>query len=144
MMTKVQPADFDKRFDIVGCFVQHENTFLLLRRHSHKANGGTWGLPAGKVDTNENTLQAILRETREETGLQLTEAVVSYFDSLYVRDGSFDIEWHMFATRLDNQPSITLSPDEHSEHRWVTAEEALRMDLIHDLPESIKLFYKTL
>lgn len=142
MMTKERPTDFNKRFDIVGCFIGHEGKFLLLRRQAHKANGGKWGLPAGKMDAQETTLQVVLRETEEETGLNLSETSLSYFDSLYVRDGSFDIEWHMFAAQLDTLPAIRLNSDEHSEHRWVTRDESLQMDLIHDLPESIRLFYK--
>lgn len=134
--------DFNKRFDIVGCFLEYDGKFLLLCRHPHKANGGKWGLPAGKMDPNENTLQAVLRETQEETGLTLPEKTIEYFDSLYVRDGDFDIEWHMFAAKLGALPTIQISSHEHSEYRWVTPEEALGMDLIHDLPESIRLFYK--
>ncbi len=142
MMTKNKPIGFKKRFDIVGCFIEHNGKFLLLRRHYHKASGEKWGLPAGKMDIGENTKQAVLRETEEETGLNLPETSIEYFDSLYVRDGDFDIEWHMFVTKLDVQPIVKLSPQEHSEYLWVTPKEALQMDLIHDLPESIRLFYK--
>jgi 8-oxo-dGTP pyrophosphatase MutT (NUDIX family) len=142
MMTREKPADFNKRFDIVGCFLEHDGRFLLLHRHLHKASGNKWGLPAGKVDAGEGTKQAILRETKEETGVVLPGASVEYFDSLYVRDGNFDIEWHMFAAKLNTQPTVKINPQEHSEYRWATPDEALQMDLIHDLAESIRLFYK--
>ncbi len=142
MMTKEKPLDFNKKFDIVGCFIEHDGKFLLLRRHVHKASGDKWGLPAGKLDNGESTKQAVMREIEEETGLALPEASVTYFDSLYVRDGDFDIEWHMFATKLGTLPIVKVSQDEHSEYRWVLPEEALQMDLIHDLPESIRMFYK--
>lgn len=142
MMTKEKLADFNKRFDIVGCFIEHDGKFLLLRRHLHKANGDKWGLPAGKMDVGENTKQAVLREIKEETGLKLSETHLIYFDSLYVRDGAFDIEWHMFSTQLDTPVSIKVNPEEHLEYRWVSPNEALQMDLIHDLPESIRLFYR--
>ena len=141
MMSKEKPADFSKRFDVVGCFIEHEGKFVLLRRHLHKANGGKWGLPAGKVETDETATLAVLREIKEETSLEIKEELVSYFDSRYVKDGSFDIEWHMFTTHMDIQPTIKVNPDEHLEHRWATPEEALHMDLIHDLRESITLFY---
>ncbi len=68
-MTKEKPIDFNKQFDVIGCFVEHDGKFLLLCRHPHKANGGKWGLPAGKMDTDESAIQAVLRETQEETGL---------------------------------------------------------------------------
>jgi 8-oxo-dGTP pyrophosphatase MutT (NUDIX family) len=142
MMSKEKPVDFAKRYDIVGCFIEHDGKFLLLRRQPHKANGGKWGLPAGKVDAGETTLQAVLRETVEETGIKLPETDVTYFDSLYVRDGDFDIEWHMFGAAFESLPVVHLSEHEHSDFCWVTPLESLQMDLIHDQPESIRLFYK--
>jgi 8-oxo-dGTP diphosphatase len=141
MMSKDKPSNFNKRFDIVGCFIEYDGKFLLLRRHAHKASGDSWGLPAGKMDLGEERKQAVLREVEEETGLRLPEPQVGYYDSLYVRDGDFDIEWHMFSTKLDSLPEVQTNPHEHSEFVWVTAAEALQMNLIHDLPESIKLFY---
>ena len=141
-MSKERPADFNKRFDIVGCFLEHDNKFLLLRRQPNKANGDAWGLPAGKKEDDESMEQAVLREVEEETGIKLTASDIKYFDSLYVRNGDFDIEWHMFSTQLDSLPVVTCNPHEHSEFCWVSSNEALKMPLIHDLPESIEIFYK--
>lgn len=142
-MSKEKPPGFNKRFDIVGCFLEHDNKFLLLRRKPHKANGNAWGLPAGKKEENESIEQAVLREVEEETGIKLSASDVRYFDSLYVRDGDFDIEWHMFSTELAAQPTVQCNPHEHSEFCWVLPSEALGMSLIHDLPESIEIFYKS-
>lgn len=141
-MSKERPADFNKRFDIVGCFLEYNSKFLLLRRQPHKANGDTWGLPAGKKEENETIDQAVLREIEEETGIKLSASDIRYFDSMYVRDGDFDIEWHMFSTQLDALPTVQCNPNEHSEFYWVLPSEALGMSLIHDLPESIEIFYR--
>ena len=141
MMSKDKPSDFNKQFDIVGCFIEHDGKFHLLRRHLHKTSGNSWGLPAGKLDPGEERKQAALREVEEETGLKLSERYVRYFDSLYVRDGDLDIEWHMFSTQLDLLPEVRTNPHEHSDYAWVTPADALQMNLIHDLPQSIKLFY---
>lgn len=143
MIFKKKPAGFNKRFDIVGCFVEHNGKFLLLRRNSHKSSGNKWGLPAGKMDAGESIVQAVLREMKEETDLRVPEKSVAHFDSLYVRDGNFDIEWHMFSTRLDMLPTVKINSKEHSEYCWTTPSEALQMELIHDLSESIKLFYRS-
>lgn len=53
---------------VVGCFLEYEGKFVLLHRHAHKPNGGTWGLPAGKVEPGESDTAAVLRELWEETG----------------------------------------------------------------------------
>ena len=141
MVFKTKPEDFNKQFDIVGCCIEHDGKFLLLLRHPHKASGNKWGLPAGKREGGETLLEAVLREVNEETGLALSPSDIKHFRSVYVRDGSFDLEWHMFSTILDAKPSIIIEPSEHSEFKWVAPREALSMDLIHDLPESIEAFY---
>lgn len=140
-MTKKKPNNFDTRFDIVGCFLKYDGKFLLLHRHAHKSQGNTWGLPAGKMESHETQTQAILREIQEETGLTISETSLQYCDSWYVRDGDFDIQWHVFSIVLDTQPMINIHSYEHSEYCWVTPEEALHMNLIHDLSETIKLQY---
>ena len=121
--------------------MQADDTFVLLRRHSHKASGDAWGLPAGKVEPGENLKDAVLREVAEETGVSLSPDNIQHVGSYFVRDGTFDFEWHVFSATLDTKPDIVIHPHEHSEFKWVTPTEALGMNLIHDLPESIEIFY---
>ncbi len=42
---------------------------LLLQQRS---DGGQWGLPGGSVEIGESLRQAVIREVREETGLEVT------------------------------------------------------------------------
>lgn len=37
----------------MGCFLEYNGRFVVLRRHSHKPDGGTWGLAGGKVGPGE-------------------------------------------------------------------------------------------
>src|SRR5258708_4502108 len=110
MMYKDQPADFKKEIDVVGCYIQCDGKILLLHRQAQKTNGNTWGMPAGKIDLGESISQAMEREIREETGLEIPESALTYFDSRYVRNQGHDLIYHMFSTKLDQSPEITLSP----------------------------------
>lgn len=48
------------------------NKFLILKRHPNsKTNPNRWELPGGKVDHGENFDQALLREFKEETNLNV-------------------------------------------------------------------------
>jgi|GEM_PF-2898761 len=100
MISKEKPADFNKRFDIVGCFLKHDNKFLLLRRQPHKANGDAWGLPAGKKEENESIEQAVLREVEEETGVKLSASDVQYLTRCMLEMATSILSGTCFQQRL--------------------------------------------
>lgn len=51
------------------CWAGH--TVLLLKRSDDSDNGGTWGLPAGKIESGEMPMECVIRELREETQHEL-------------------------------------------------------------------------
>lgn len=143
MIFREAPADFKKKLDVVGCYVQHGGRFLMLHRHAHKSNGNTWGLPAGKRDGGESLSVAMQRELREETGIDVPESSLMFFDTVAVRHAGPDIEYHMFSVSLPERPIVRLSVSEHQDFRWVTPAEALSMPLVHDQDDCIRLFFGT-
>ena len=55
------------------CVLQHKDKFLLLKR-AKEPNKGMYVPVGGKLEPFENQIDACLRETYEETGIQLTSA----------------------------------------------------------------------
>ena len=141
MVYFTEPENFDPEFEVAGCFVEHGGKILLLHRHPDKPQGGTWCLPAGKLDKGEETVQAIIRETKEETGIDVEPGRLEYLSKYFVVYPEFKFVYHIFKTRLDSEPNIVLSANEHVDHRWATPAEALSMDLIPDEDKCIKLTY---
>ena len=53
----------------VGAIVVEDGRLLLIRRGRGAAKGA-WSLPGGRVETGETLAEAVVRELREETGLE--------------------------------------------------------------------------
>lgn len=62
---------------------------VLTRRAGHlRAHPGQYALPGGRVDAGESALDAVLREAREEIGLELArEAILGSLDDYPTRSG---------------------------------------------------------
>lgn len=53
--------------------IARENKFLLLKRSEGEHNySGFWGLPGGGVEQNETPTDAVIREVKEEMGLEIS------------------------------------------------------------------------
>jgi len=50
------------------------NKILLLKRKNTGYFDDYYGLPGGKVELHENTIECAIRETREEVGLMIQES----------------------------------------------------------------------
>lgn len=62
-----------KRRFIGGILLNSENQVLLLGRSVNDEDmGGMWSLPAGEVEEGEDNVEALKREFKEETGIDIT------------------------------------------------------------------------
>ena len=53
----------------VGAVVVQDGELLLIRR-GHGPAAGSWSVPGGRVEAGELRAEAVVREVREETGLE--------------------------------------------------------------------------
>ena len=142
MIYKNPPENFNARFEVVSCFVEHEGEILLLHRQNNKTEGDKWGVPAGKKEERETESEAIAREMREETGLDLHSGLFQYFDKVYVRYPDYDFVYHMFTVKLEERPNVLINESEHKNFQWADPQRALELNLIRDEDQCIRLFYR--
>ncbi len=99
---------------------------LMIRR----TDNGNWAVPGGGIDLGESLVEAAVRETREETGIEcrVTGLVGIYTDPqhviLYTSNGEARQEFSIVLTAVavGGQPTPS---DESSEVRWVPREDVL-------------------
>jgi len=101
--------------------------FLMIR--THKWNG-KWGIPGGKIERGEASEDALIREVREETALEISDIrfamVQDCIDSPEFMRPEHFLLLNYTARAKSNE--VTLN-DEAEEYRWVSADEAFNLDL---------------
>lgn len=96
-----------------------------------------WALPKGTPDSGESLDETALRETREETGLDVEiESAISSIRYVFVRGSTrFNKTVHFFLMRPVGG-ALELHDQEFDEVRWATIPEALAL-LTHATERSI-------
>lgn len=85
VLTHVEARDLNNvpegsYLSIVGVVILNSNNELLLQKRSRfkRVNPNKWGICGGKVDLGETPLEAGVRETLEEIGIQLRKEELNF------------------------------------------------------------------
>ena len=118
---------FPKHIVAVGGIVENDcGEILLVKHRDHKA----WAFPGGQVENGENLIDAVVREIKEESGINISVVrlivVASNTASYEGTNGYETIPTKVmldFACKfIDGELS---SSDETSESKWVKKEEVM-------------------
>jgi 8-oxo-dGTP diphosphatase len=103
---------------VVGAVISSEDKILIVRRLPEDYMGGCWEIPSGHVEPDETLGQALKREVKEETGLNISiKKYFSYFDYQFNKK---KIRQLNFITSC-NKSKISLS--EHDAYAWISKED---------------------
>jgi ADP-ribose pyrophosphatase YjhB (NUDIX family) len=103
-------------------FVAAPDGRLLALRRAHPPCVGEWDLPGGFVESGEEPAAAIVREIREETGLEAELlGVLGAYSSIYGDTGRHTVDIG-FLARTQRTADMLLS-DEKSEAGWFALDE---------------------
>ncbi|MEU6643694.1 NUDIX domain-containing protein [Saccharomonospora sp. NPDC046836] len=118
--------------DTVRCVggVVHDNAGrLLLIQRAHEPSRGRWSLPGGRVEPDETDSAAVVRELREETGLDVVpgQLVGSVVREPYV---IYDYACSVRGGRL-------VAGDDAAAARWVDRAQFAELDRAGELTDGL-------
>ena len=112
----------------VGALIHDGNGHVLMIR-THKW-GDRWGIPGGKIERGEPSNDALRREIREETGLELRDIEFALVQDC-ILSPEFQRPEHFLLLNYvarATTTAVTLN-DEAEEFRWLSPADALALDL---------------
>jgi 8-oxo-dGTP diphosphatase len=128
-----------KRFVVAGILFQNDKILFVKRNRNERNFPGLFELPSGKVEPGETNEQAIKREFKEETELDITilkSLDESFFTSID-RNGSPQLTKKTnYMVAQTGTGKIVLSP-EHTEYAWIETKDFDTYEIIPDLKKEI-------
>lgn len=116
-----------------------ESGRILLVRRAVEPSKGKWSVPGGSVEWGESLTEAVKREVREETGLEVEVGEVAGVFDLITNSSQPDAGYHYviidyFAQAVGGE----LRPgDDAGEARWVKLDELDEYELTPHLRERL-------
>lgn len=126
---ETKPETFNPQTEVAACYLECDERLLLLLNAPGDSEAGSWGVPAGKLESNESPLNGAIRELFEETSISIDLSQFQSIGSLYIRKPEVDYIFHLFRIKIGTRPEVRLSP-EHQNYRWVSAEEMEMMPMM--------------
>ena len=125
----------------VGALILQEGKLLLVKRGVEPGKG-KWSIPGGVVELGERVQDAIIREVKEECGLDIEVVVnrpMDVMDSMVMGENG-RLRYHYVLLQFLARPKGgTLKPaSDVLEARWIPLEEAET----YDLTRTLRLFLK--
>jgi ADP-ribose pyrophosphatase len=112
---------------------------VLLVRRANPPHQGRWSLPGGSLEIGETVEQAAVRETREETGVEVRPGMVIWVAD-YIEKGGNRVRWHyvlidVLCHYLRGEP---FPESDASNAKFVEMRELTELDLVPTALDVIK------
>ncbi len=123
----------------IAVIVNADNKILLLKRADEPKTWmpDKWALVGGGIEKSENPKEAVQREIKEETGLDIDE----FTDTFTIQRHKSSIE-HVFACRYDGDPTDITLNKENTNYGWYDVDEMEYLDTVPHLIEYITIAFK--
>ena len=125
----------EKQHCVLGVIFNKDKRILLLKRSKYEDQWqpNKWGLPGGKIDDGESSLNALKREIKEETGIEIFKHLSSFS---IMRDNNIE---HVYICFYDGDDENVKLNFEHSGYGWFSKVEIDFLDTVPNLIEYIDI-----
>ncbi len=128
-----------KTVNVAAAVIIHDNRILATQRGIGEYEGW-WEFPGGKLEGEETGEDAVVREIREELGMEIE--VIDLFDRVEYDYPKFRLEMDCFlCTIAEGEPELReheacrwLAEDEIMSVKWLPADRAVAAELAEDWP----------
>ena len=120
----------DKPIVGIGAIIVHDGKMLLEKRKNDPGKG-RWSVPGGVVELGENVTQTVIREVKEETGLDVAEPEhIDVVDQI-TRDENGRIKYHFVIIDylVDLKGGTLKAASDADELEWVSLDDVEKCDL---------------
>ncbi len=101
----------------VHLFLLRDNQILLLRRYNTGYADGQYSVVAGHLDGNEEVKAAMIREAREEAGIEIAEEDIQVVGVMHRRATRERIDFFLAATSWSGE-IVNNEPDKCDQLAW--------------------------
>lgn len=116
-----------KRVDVASALIKDESGNILIVKNI-KGDSFYWGLPGGAVEEGETLEQAVIREVKEETGLNiLVSGLNSVREMFFSETGHHAIIFTFIANVIDGVLDINDPDNDIAEVQWANIDEAKKL-----------------
>lgn len=128
-----EPATDAPRVACVGAIIRHDGRLLLVRR-GRPPGEGLWSVPGGRVEPGETPAQALAREVREETGLEVrVGGLAGRVERPGLAGAVYDIADHV----CDVVGGELRAGDDAAEVRWASYDDLRNLPLTEGLLDAL-------
>jgi len=104
--------------NVAAALIWDNDKFMICQRPAHKARGMLWEFVGGKVEPGETKEQALIRECREELGVEIQ--VEDLYMELVHEYPDMTIILSLFNARIAQGTPLLL---EHNDIRWIKVQD---------------------
>ena len=109
--------------EAVVVVVRRAGQVLVIRRGPSASRAGYWAPLSGRIEPGEREEEAVVRETREEVGLQVLPVMRAW--ECETDDGRYRLLWWIADAESGD---LVLHPGEVSEARWIAPDEFAELE----------------